>query len=752
MWISSEAMMNKPQSSATASRVSRSIHATRLFFRRQLWIWPIVAAVILGLSSYFVRGVVESEVKKNLAAELQTILNADVAALEIWLEGNKRSVTTIVSDPNVYEPIIELVELSRSPDLEPGDLLQSEAQKKLKVELHHWMMADDFRGYGLVTKDALFLAGDRPEVVGRSDLPIPDGLFDQVFAGKATVTRPFGSSLVLKTEDGTSRAGVPTMYAVAPVHDASGEIVAALGFRIQPDHDFTRILSVASAGETGETYAFDKSGLLISQSRFDDQLKQIGLLTDNDETRSILNLQLRNPEVDMTRGHRPAKRRSEQPLTKMAADAIAGNSGIDVDGYSDYRGVQVIGAWTWLSDYEFGVASEVDVAEAYRPLYVLRNAMGALLVLLALSAVAIFVFTVVVARLNKSARAAAMKAAVLGQYSLDEKIGEGGMGVVYRGHHAMLRRPTAIKLLNADHATEDDIARFEREVQLTGKLNHPNTIAIYDYGRTPEGVFYYAMEYLDGMDLDFLGDIHGPQPEGRVIHILEQICGSLAEAHYAGLIHRDIKPANIILNQRGGLHDVVKVLDFGLVKAMDSQANTAITMAGTIIGTPLYMAPEGIESPDEVDARSDLYAIGAVGYFLLTGKPLFDEGTITQICMKQVTELPALPSERAETEIDDDLEQIIMRCLAKNPAERYQTASELEEALQLCNAYNAWTREDARHWWSKHSTSGSIPTAAIKPGAGDTAKKTATAKEDTKAEVSPDETIMLANEEKGSEE
>jgi serine/threonine protein kinase len=693
--------MNKTQSSPNRSRASKSLGATRIFLRRQLWIWPILAAVLLSIVGYLIRSVVESEVKKNLAAELETILNADVTALEIWLASQTRAVETIASDPNVYGPITELIRLSEGPNLGPRDLLESPAQQQLADAVQHWMRADDFRGFSVVKRDAMFLAGDRPEVIGRNDIPIPDGLFDKVFAGEATVTRPFSSTLVLKTAAGPAKVGVPTMYAVAPIFDENHEVIAALGFRIRPDQDFTRILSVASAGETGETYAFDKSGLLISQSRFDEQLKQIGLLTDNDDTRSILNMQIRDPEVDMTQGIRPTKRRTEQSLTRMAADAIAGNSNVDVEGYSDYRGTKVIGAWTWLPKYDFGVASEVDVDEAYRPLYVLRYAFFSLFGLLVASAIAIFIFTLVVSRLNRTTQAAVLKAEMLGQYSLDERIGEGGMGVVYRGRHAMLQRPTAIKLLNTENSTEQDITRFEREVRLTGQLNHPNTIAIYDYGRTPEGVFYYAMEYLDGIDLDDLGEIYGPQPEGRVIHILRQICGSLAEAHEAGLIHRDIKPANIVLNKRGGLFDVVKVLDFGLVKALDSKAERALTMAGTIIGTPLYMAPEGIERPDEVDARSDLYAVGAVGYFLLTGKPLFEANTITQICMKQVAETPLTPSERNGNPIDAELQDIIMRCLEKNAADRFQTAWDLEAALGSCKSTPSWTRETAAAWWSE---------------------------------------------------
>ena len=233
----------------------------------------------------------------------------------------------------------------------------------------------------------------------------------------------------------------------------------------------------------------------------------------------------------------------------------------------------------------------------------------------------------------------------LGQYTLEAKIGEGGMGTVYRASHMMLRRPTAIKLLPPEKAGEESVRRFEREVQLTALLSHPNTVSIYDYGRTPDGVFYYAMEFLDGVDLQNLVRDDGPQAPDRVIHILTQVCGALSEVN---LIHRDIKPANIILTARGGEPDVVKVVDFGLVKHVDTGGEdvTVTAAQNLLIGSPLYMSPEAIRAPDEVDARSDLYAVGAVGYFLLTGETVFDGKSLVTLPapLAPLPHSPPLPS------------------------------------------------------------------------------------------------------------
>jgi serine/threonine protein kinase len=241
-------------------------------------------------------------------------------------------------------------------------------------------------------------------------------------------------------------------------------------------------------------------------------------------------------------------------------------------------------------------------------------------------------------------------------------------------------------------------------VQLTCQLNHPNTIAIYDYGRTPEGIFYYAMEYLDGINLDDLVTRFGPLPEARVIFLLRQVCGSLAEAHADGMVHRDIKPANIFLTRRGGVRDFVKVLDFGLVKSLEGSEEVGLTSANAITGTPLYLSPEAVNSPEQVDVRSDVYAIGAVGYFLLTGSPVFAGSTVMEICMKHVQAVPQPPSLRLGRPINKSLEELVLRCLAKSPAERPSSAAELLRDLDKCDIIVHWTSDDAEQWWAAHET------------------------------------------------
>lgn len=308
----------------------------------------------------------------------------------------------------------------------------------------------------------------------------------------------------------------------------------------------------------------------------------------------------------------------------------------------------------------------------------------------------------IIRRLRRQVRAAQK----LGQYTVLEKLGQGGVGVVHKAQHAMLRRPTAIKFLAEQSSDPKTLARFEREVQLTSELTHPNTIAVYDYGRTPDGVFYYVMEYIDGVDLEQLVQEEGRLPPGRVVHLLKQACRSLAEAHGVGLIHRDIKPGNLMICERGGIPDFVKVMDFGLVKNVGAVAVAGAvteTAATGVIGTPLYLAPEAITNPHGVDGRADIYALGAVAYFLLVGEVVFSGQTVVDVCTQHLYATPPPPSQRLGFAAHSGLEDLIMRCLSKDPASRVADAAALLEELSRLTDVEPWSEQQAREWWKARS-------------------------------------------------
>ena len=300
----------------------------------------------------------------------------------------------------------------------------------------------------------------------------------------------------------------------------------------------------------------------------------------------------------------------------------------------------------------------------------------------------------------------------LGQYTLEEKLGEGGMGMVYRASHSMMRRPTAVKLLTPEIAGEASLARFEIEVQQTARLTQPNTITIHDYGRTPDGIFFYAMELLDGASVEAVVELDGPQSPGRVIRVMEMVAGGLAEAHSIGIIHRDIKPANIFLCRQGGELDIAKVLDFGLVKVVEGPKDANLTHEGVATGTPQYMAPEALADPDNVDGRSDIYALGAVAYYMLTGEQVFT-GNVVEIIGHHLHTEPTPPSERLGRELPVELEAVVMQCLAKDPDQRPDSAREMRERLAACFEIRRWRQADARAWWEKNE-------GVLRPEAADT--------------------------------
>ena len=514
-------------------------------------------------------------------------------------------------------------------------------------------------------------------------------------------TNVFGrSSRFFPTNAMRGRRGNTSLMQVAAPLTEDGVVHGALALVINPTNEFSRIISVQRTGDSGETYAFDQTGLLISESRFDNQIKALGLL-DATNASSALNLRLRDPGGDLTKGYKAESTNSatESP-THFVTEALDGVDGVDVVPSRDYRGVPVIGAWRWLPQLGIGVVTQMDASEAYQSLHVLQLVFTALFLLLVFCAVVLFVSSYANVAWRRRLGEAELKLKQLGQYTIGEKIGEGGMGVVYRAHHALMRRDTAVKLLMPDRADAAAIERFEREVRLTCQLVHPNTIQVYDYGRTPDGIFYYAMELLAGLNLHDLIARFGPQPEGRVISILTQVCESLAEAHARGLVHRDIKPSNIFLCDRGGVLDWVKVLDFGLVREFRNPSNAG-NEEPEFAGTPSFMPPEAIKNSATTDPRSDLYAVGAIGYYLLTGQSAFEFQDISDLEKKLLNDTPPPPSWRTKNRISAELERAILNCLERDPEKRPQSALELRDLFLASPRATDYTPEARAAWWSE---------------------------------------------------
>ncbi len=328
------------------------------------------------------------------------------------------------------------------------------------------------------------------------------------------------------------------------------------------------------------------------------------------------------------------------------------------------------------------------------------SSLSIMAVLLA-TAVAIAVFgSYRIEVLHKQAFAAQQ----LGQYRLKKRLGSGGMGEVYLAEHLMLRRPCAVKLIRPAQAGDrTTLQRFEREVRAMATLTHWNTVEVYDYGHAEDGTFYYVMEYLPGHNLEKLVERHGPMPPGRVIHLLRQVCNALREAHSIGLLHRDIKPSNIITCERGGVFDVAKLLDFGLVYESGlAKTVDKLTTVGTILGSPPYMSPEQAAGKSDLRPASDIYSLGGVAYFLLTGQAPFVRETVMQIFLAHAYE-PVVPPSKIRPDLPTDLEAIVLRCLSKKPEDRFADVASLEQALTRCRAADEWTEELAAAWWKESS-------------------------------------------------
>jgi eukaryotic-like serine/threonine-protein kinase len=702
-------------------------------FAKQNWLAPLVAALVVACVSWWADHQIRHVMERELANDLRATRDADVTALEIWVTNQQRLAAVLAEEPRLRNLAVELLARSatRGNDrlafatlarqLIVGDRLQERLSSlgytvAQLIDTNFEVVLDSGRlrsrmgtqvSEDVQPRYAELFASGQPILITPFKIQAPEPL-----------TRPFPRPGLLRSnrfnlprvseppavEPPPGRHELTVMQVAAPVRDTNGVTRGALALIINPDAEFTRILSIARSGDSGETFAFGPDGVMISRSRFDDQLRQLGLLDNQAKTTSALTLHLTDPGGDLTQGFKPQGTNTARPLIAMVKRAINAASGVELEPFRDYRGVPVIGAWVWLPHYGFGVGTKLDAHEAFRTLRLVRAVFVIILLLLVLQSLVLLIFSYRQTVWRRRLTEAELKARQLGQYKLLEKIGEGGMGTVYKAHHALLRRQTALKLLTPDRASALAIERFEREVRLTCLLTHPNTIQIYDYGRTPEGIFYYAMEYLEGLNLADLVERYGPQPEGRVIHLLVQICQSLSEAHASGLIHRDIKPANIFVCDRSGVPDQVKVLDFGLVRTFESTGETALdaSESGVIVGTPGFMSPEALQDSTLSDARSDLYSLGSVGYYLLTGHHVFEGETMLEICQKRLRETPLPPSARIGRPVCPHLEALVLLCLERDPAARPQSAQELAALLAAGPRAGDWTLEERAAWWAAH--------------------------------------------------
>lgn len=667
-------------STLDASRMPREERA-KLPGRR--WRYALFGAgvVLLGILGSWTHHAIDGSLRRLRADSLASMLDAQSRALNVWVDEKQLAARRLARDTRLLAAVAAR---ERQGDRTCVPL----AAAGLLEPLEPFLRDETVAAFHVVGTDG-HIAAALPESGCGVELPaLLRRQLDLALAGQEGFVRPTPDPGGLAARRGTEHAPALVWF-VTPILGPDGRPLGALALGKHADARFSEILAGARTGRTGEVYAFDERGVMLSESRFVAELAARGLVAPTNPPSALLNAALRVPAREGD---------PQRPLTRLAEAALSSSGareGAVLEPYENYRGARVIGAWRWLPERALGLAVEIESDEAYAPILFLNLAFGLVSgALLAATSAALLYALWLRRQVGKARR--------LGVYVLERKIGDGGMANVYLARHALLPRPTAVKILKPERTSEQFVARFEREVRLASQLTHPNTVEIYDYGRTADGLFYYAMEYLEGIEMHELIR-EGPTGVGRAIYLLRQVCAGLAEAHGKGLVHRDIKPENLMICTHGGEFDVVKILDFGLVKNVADPDTRDLTRAVKFLGTPLYMAPERFRTPRDVDARADIYSVGVVAFALLTGHDLFEAGDDIELTGRILNDAAPRPSTVAVGPIPIELDLLVTACLEKRREDRPQRVADLMEAFDALAGTWRWTQREAAEWWARRA-------------------------------------------------
>ncbi len=657
------------------------------------WLW-VAALLPTALIGWWTYRQVESTIEQSVRNELKGVADSVALASERFLVDKAQLIESWSRQPSIQESIAELVALADGDppletlrDAKQTDQIQSQLRQLSGFEEVKFVVWND---------SYRTLASWRPDRADVGEPVAPSGAENlaRVMSGETVLFGP--ARPIDSPEDPALETTRPVMAIIVPVRQEDGRIIAALLVRgIDMFDEFSRLfIEVAIAGEL-DAYAINRDGLMLTDSP-----RAVAMATQNDldmpAEQIAAQLRVADPGTELTSDNVASIQRAICPLTVAVAGATTGQSDVRTVAYKNYAGHSVVGAWRWNGGWNLGIIIEQDADRAFAPVRIVRFGfllLGSLLFLTAFAAAAM------IARTSTAERAAVHP---LSRYEVLGELGSGGMGVVYRARHRQLGRDTALKVLIGDRNSKEDRLRFDREAKLAASLSNPHSVMIYDYGRSEDGEAYCVMEFLRGLTLQEVVARSGHQPIGRVLFVLSQICDALTEAHGMNLLHRDVKPQNIMLSLDASVGDWAVVFDYGLAKPLEPVSGVYQTSETIWSGTPMYMAPERFREPSVMDPRSDIYSVGCVAYYLLSGRPPFIECDPESLFALIISAQPISIAIHRSEEVPDEISDVVLRCMAKSAEDRYATIQELSRVIDQLGAKYPWTVDEARVWWKLH--------------------------------------------------
>jgi hypothetical protein len=648
----------------------------------------LTATALVVLARLWMLGRMETELRHQAIARLEGTVDSRMMLLRSWAERQKFTASRILADPALVSHLELLKDLAEAA---PGDKEKIKSSPSFRAVAETMSRAPaeiDELGFIVLTPGGICCCAASDALIGLSLAPSGATYQKRILQGDWIVSRPYPDRQFAKGLNPDYSRQV--MFVAGPVQDPQGKVLAIGVFRFSPRREF---YSLFPGGEA-KLLAFDEKGLILNDYGEAEELRAYGVLAGLPEGQSpLLRLRLRDPGGDLRAGFRPERAPDSWAPTLMSLRATRGGRGSSLSEYRDLLGRSVLGAWTWIPEWDMGVGAEQPVDRVLAPTTPARLLLSLLLLVpLAFTAALLFV--------TQSRRLGMRRGGNTGFASYDRvrSIGRGAPAEVFLGWCEVLRRSAAVKILN--HPTPDPAtrARFLREAKIASGLGHPSAIQVFDYGQTPEGRPFYAMEYVEGITCAQLLALENPLPVARVVGLLRQMAGALEEAHSLGLLDRDLNPTHVMISRKGGLADVVKILDFGASRSLRA-AGEPFSGSPDLLGAPAFVAPERLRSPESLDPRMDLYSFGAMAFFLVTGRNVFEGSDSSEVIYQALSAPRPSPSQLRGERLPLDLELLIQDCLEGDPDRRPASFQEVLVLLGQVEAEIPWSQDQSRAWW-----------------------------------------------------